>query len=328
LQTSTQSNGFWLRAGEIHHSHSDADRARAVQIAARWTANAMNNLARKLSPDGQSPFATTLDGSTMDCDRDWEIPAGPRHVTQSPGKGAFPAYADHPQRDGGEAIVFIIDDDVSVREAIERLLRSVGLASEVFQSTREFVERPLPEVPCCLLLDIRLPGLSGLEFQLQLTRERIQLPIIFMTGHGDISMTVQAMKAGAVDFLTKPYREQDLLDAVVAAIERDRERRKRLGMMRALQQRCLQLTERERQVMPLVAAGLLNKQVAGELGLSEATVKIHRSSLMRKLHARTVPDLVRMADLLKEGSSPTRLGAYCSGSKTVGDPPIGRTSVD
>lgn len=199
-----------------------------------------------------------------------------------------------------ETVVFIIDDDSSIREALQRLLRSVQLHSEVFATTSQFLETPLPDVPSCLVLDIRLPGVSGLDFQEQLAKAGIELPIIFMTGYGDIPMTARAMKAGAVDFLMKPFRDQDMLDAVTMAIEQDRKRRTSAAMLEELRRRFLDLTGREREVMPLVAAGLLNKEIAAELAISEITVKIHRSSLMRKLNARSVPDIVRIADLLKD----------------------------
>ena len=194
--------------------------------------------------------------------------------------------------------VFIVDSDASVRQSLQDLLESVRLRSEAFESPGEFRRRALPEIPSCIILDVRLPGVSGLDFQRQLAHDGIQLPVIFLTGHGDISMTVRAMKAGAVDFLAKPCREQDLLDAVMAGIEQDRKRRDEIAKLRTLQQRYLAITERERQVMSLVTAGLMNKQIAAELGLSECTVKVHRGNLMRKLDARSVPGLVRISDLL------------------------------
>lgn len=205
-------------------------------------------------------------------------------------------------------IVYVVDDDPSIREAVQYLLQSVRLRSKTFGSAAEFLLTSLPDIPSCLVLDVRLPGQSGLEFQLQLADAGIHLPIVFMTGYADISMTVQAMKAGAVDFLAKPFREQDMLDAVLTAIERDRRRRNDLEAIKLVERRFLDLTERERQVMPLVAAGLMNKQIAGELGLSEITIKIHRGRLMRKMRAKSVPDLVRMADLLRKHSlsSPRR----------------------
>lgn len=202
-----------------------------------------------------------------------------------------------------EAIVFIIDDDASVREALSNLFRSVGLQVATFGSAHEFLQSKLPNAPSCLILDIRLPRLSGLDFQAELVKADIRIPIIFMTGHGDIPMTVRAMKAGAVDFLTKPFRDQDMLDAVTAAIERDRNSRDEAKVLTDLQALFATLTPRERQVMNLVTAGLMNKQIAAEIGLAEITVKIHRGHIMRKMGAKSLPDLVRMAELL--GSGPT-----------------------
>ena len=197
-----------------------------------------------------------------------------------------------------EAIVFIVDDDPSMRKALTNLFRSVGLRAEVFGSAREWLESKLPEVASCLVLDIRLPGLSGLDFQAELVKANIQIPIIFMTGHGDIPMTVKAMKAGAIDFLTKPFRDQDMLDAVAIAIERDRARRKEQKIVAELRAVFETLTTRERDVLALVASGLMNKQIAAEIGLAEITVKIHRGHLMRKMGARSLADLVRMAEML------------------------------
>ena len=197
-----------------------------------------------------------------------------------------------------QPVVFIIDDDPSLRNALTNLFRSVGLGAETFGSAPEFLQSKLPDVPSCLVLDIRLPGPSGLDFQSTLVQENIHIPIIFMTGHGDIPMTVRALKAGAVDFLTKPFRDQDMLDAVSAAIEMDRRRRETDDAERDVRHRYESLSPREREVMALVTRGLMNKQVAGELGLSEITVKTYRGAVMQKMAARTFADLVRMADTL------------------------------
>ena len=197
-----------------------------------------------------------------------------------------------------EPIVFVVDDDPSMRQALANLFRSVGLRAEVFGSARELLESELPDVASCLVLDIRLPGPSGLDFQAELAKADIQIPIIFMTGHGDIPMTVKAMKAGAIDFLTKPFRDQDMLDAVATAIERDRTRRRDQKAVAELRAVFETLTTRERDVFALVASGLMNKQIAAEIGLAEITVKIHRGHLMRKMGARSPADLVRMAEML------------------------------
>jgi FixJ family two-component response regulator len=197
-----------------------------------------------------------------------------------------------------QSVVFVVDDDPSVRQALARLFRSVSLQVEAFGSTPELLQHKLPDVPSCLVLDVRLPGLSGLDFQTELAKAGIGLPIIFMTGHGDIPMSVKAMRAGAVDFLTKPFRDQDMLDAVGRAIEHDRKRRyseKAVIDVRALFEA---LTAREREIMALVTTGLMNKQVAAEVGLSLVTVKIHRGHVMKKMRAKSLADLVRMADIL------------------------------
>jgi FixJ family two-component response regulator len=197
-----------------------------------------------------------------------------------------------------EPIVFVIDDDVSMRRALTNLFQSVGLGVEVFGSAPEMLQSKLPDVASCLVLDIRLPGLSGLDFQTELAKANIHLPIIFMTGHGDIPMTVRAMKGGAVDFLTKPFRDQDMLDAVVTAIERDRKRREVEKVVANLQALFETLTPREREILALVASGLMNKQIAAEVGLAEITVKIHRGHIMKKMGARSLADLIRMAERL------------------------------
>jgi FixJ family two-component response regulator len=194
--------------------------------------------------------------------------------------------------------VLVVDDDPSLREALSSLFRSVGTRVELFGSAPELLNSRLPDGPSCLVLDIRLPEVSGLEFQTQLSKAGIHLPIIFMTGHGDIPMSVRAMKAGAVDFLTKPFRDQDILDAVAGALERDRQRRDKDRALSELQSLLSTLTPRERQVMAFVATGLMNKQIAGEMQLSEITVKIHRGRLMKKMGARTLADLVKMAGAL------------------------------
>jgi len=195
-------------------------------------------------------------------------------------------------------IVFVVDDDASVRNALTSLFRSVDLRVELFGSAPEFLSCKLPDVASCLVLDIRLPGLSGLDFQTELAKANIHIPIIFMTGHGDIPMTVRAMKAGAVDFLSKPFRDQDMLDAVATAIERDRKRRESEKAVAGLRALFETLTAREREVMTFVTAGLMNKQIAAELGVSEITVKIHRGHTMKKMGARSLADLVRMAEAL------------------------------
>lgn len=193
-------------------------------------------------------------------------------------------------------IVFVVDDDPSVRRAIKVLLESVGLAVELFGSAKEFLLGRPADRPSCLVLDIRLPGVSGLDFQRQLAEAKINIPIIFISAHGDVPMTVRAMKAGAIEFLTKPFRDQDLLDAVQVALERDRARRQREADIATLRERFESLTPREREVLPWVVSGLLSKQIADAIGTSEASVKVHRSQLMRKMAADSVADLVRMAE--------------------------------
>jgi FixJ family two-component response regulator len=195
-------------------------------------------------------------------------------------------------------VVFVIDDDPSVREAIKSLIRSVGLEVQSFGSAHEFLRSKRPDAPGCLVLDVRLPGPSGLDFQRDLADAEIPLPIIFITGHGDIPMSVKAMKAGAVEFLAKPFRDQELLDAIQLGIERDRVRRRDAAMVAGLRERYRALTPRERDVMAHVVTGRLNKQIAADLEVSEVTVKVHRGQVMRKMLAKSLADLVRMADRL------------------------------
>jgi len=210
-------------------------------------------------------------------------------------KGA-PSQADLASAE--EPIVYVVDDDAVMREALSSLFRSVDLPVKVFSSAHELLQGTLADRPSCLVLDIRLPGVSGLEFQGELVKAGIHIPIIFMTGHGDIPMSVRAMKAGAVDFLEKPFRHQEMLDAVALAIERDRKQREQHKTLSELQSRFESLTPREREVIGLITAGLMNKQVAGEMGVTEMTVKIHRGHIMRKMQARSLADLVRMAEAL------------------------------
>ena len=195
-----------------------------------------------------------------------------------------------------DSIVYVIDDDRSVREAIESLIRSVGMTVKTFASAQEFKAIARPNVPSCLVLDVRMPGLSGLDLQRELVDGGMRIPVIFITGHGDIPMSVRAMKAGAVEFLTKPFRDQDLLDAISEAIESDRAERLQLAEIAELRRRFEQLTPREREVMDLVVKGLLNKQVAANLKISEITVKLHRHQVMEKMKAQSLADLVRMAE--------------------------------
>ena len=203
------------------------------------------------------------------------------------------------------AIVFIVDDDQAVRDSLRDLFESIGLRVEVFASAPEILQAKRPDAPCCLVLDVRLPGPSGLDFQRELNERNIVVPIVFLTGHGDIPMSVRAMKAGAVEFLTKPFREQDMLDAIRVALERDRSRRENDEKLTELRNLFESLTSREQEVIGFVTAGLMNKQIAGEIGVSEITVKVHRGNIMRKMGARSLADLVRMADALgiRQGKS-------------------------
>lgn len=197
-----------------------------------------------------------------------------------------------------KSVVYVIDDDQSIREALSSLLWTVGLEVHAFPSTRDFLEAKRPDAPSCLVLDVRLPGVSGLDFQSELNNSKISFPIIFISGHGDIPMTVRAIKAGAIEFLTKPFREQELLDAVQTGIQQDRLRRQQDAGMAGLKERFESLTTREREVMALVVTGRMNKQIAADLGLSEITVKVHRGNVMHKMGAKSLADLVRMADRL------------------------------
>jgi FixJ family two-component response regulator len=205
--------------------------------------------------------------------------------------------------------VFVVDDDASMREALKNLFRSVGLDVETFGAAQEFLSGRRSEAPGCLVLDVRLPGLSGLDLQRQLTDADIEMPIVFITGHGDIQMSVRAMKAGAVEFLTKPFRDQDLLDAVQQAVDRDRATREQRAQIAELRERYESLSPREQEVMGLVVGGLLNKQIAGKLGTSEATVKMHRGNLMRKMHADSLAGLIEIAQKLTL-SAKTRHGPH------------------
>jgi FixJ family two-component response regulator len=212
-------------------------------------------------------------------------------VTERPKPSHEPVSAKEP-------IVFVVEDDSLIRRALTNLFQSVGLEVEVFGSASEMLQSKLPNVASCLVLDVRLPGLSGLDFQTELARANIQIPIIFMTGHGDIPMSVRAMKGGAVDFLTKPFRDQDMLDAVMMAIERDRKRREADKIVASLQTLFEALTSREREILALVSSGLMNKQIGAELGLAEITVKIHRGHIMKKMGAKSLADLVMKAETL------------------------------
>jgi FixJ family two-component response regulator len=197
-----------------------------------------------------------------------------------------------------QSVVYVFDDDVSMRESLKSLFMSVGLRVETFGAASEFLGKKLPDVAVCLVVDVRLPGLSGLDFQTELSKANIDVPIIFITGHGDIEMTVKAMKAGAVEFLSKPFRDQDLLDAVKLALEKDDAKRQNQKTSAAVRSLFESLTPREQEVMGLVTAGLMNKQVAAEMGVSEITVKVHRGNVMRKMNANSLADLVRIADML------------------------------
>ena len=201
-----------------------------------------------------------------------------------------------------EQVVFVVDDDASVRDSLKNLLESVELHAELFDSAQAFMNFRLPDVPSCLILDVRLPGLSGLEFQNELLKLGVSLPIIFITGHGDIPMSVRAMKLGAVEFLTKPFRDQDLLEAVRVALDRDRARRRDTKTVAALRARYESLTAREKEVIGFVVAGLANKQIAAKMGISNATAKVHRARIMRKMQARSLAELLRMADWLGAGA--------------------------
>jgi FixJ family two-component response regulator len=203
-----------------------------------------------------------------------------------------------------QSVVLVVDDDSMMRDAMRTLFRSVGHRVEVFSSARELLQSKLPDLPSCLVSDVRMPGLSGFDLQDELAKADIRVPIVFITGHGDIPMTVRAMKAGAVDFLPKPFRDQDMLDAVATALERDRKRREEDGATSELRRRFASLSAREHQIMTLVISGLMNKQIAAEVGLSEITVKIHRGHVMRKMGAASLADLVRMAEAL--GVNPKR----------------------
>ncbi len=198
-----------------------------------------------------------------------------------------------------DSIVFVVDDDASIRDAVKSLLKSVGLYAEVFRSTEEFVAAARPRVPSCLVLDVRLPGMSGLEFQELLEKTGIRIPIIFVTAHGDIPMTSRAMKAGAIEFLPKPFQKKELLEAIHQALDRDRTMREEEAGLSSLRERFDSLTEREREVMGLVVTGLMNKEVGAELGVTEITIKVHRGHVMQKMKAGSLADLVRMAERLK-----------------------------
>lgn len=208
-------------------------------------------------------------------------------------------FATMPTSSQEKAVVHVVDDDASVRRALENLFETIDLETRTYATGQEFLAAPVPDRPGCLVIDIRLPDTNGIEFHGRLIQQGVRLPVVMLTGYGDIPMSVRAMKAGALDFLTKPFRDQDMLDAVMAAITRDRERRKADHDVSQVQQRFETLSPRERQVMLGVVSGKMNKQVAGDLGISEITVKIHRGAAMRKMSAKTLTDLVRMADVIK-----------------------------
>jgi len=203
------------------------------------------------------------------------------------------------ERSSEQSVVFVVDDDDAVRAAVGRLVRSIGLNAVLLASAREFLAQKLPTAPCCLVLDVRLPGLGGLDFQAELAKANIYTPIIFVTAYGDIPMSVKAMKAGALEFLTKPFRDQDLIDAIQLALERDRKRREDESVVSVLHAKYETLSPREQEVMAYVTCGLLNKQIATELGITENTVKLHRGHLIEKMGAKSLADLVRMADILR-----------------------------
>jgi FixJ family two-component response regulator len=212
------------------------------------------------------------------------------------------------------AVIYIVDDDDDVREALSSLFRSVGLATQTFASAREFLDARLKEVPSCLVLDLRLPGLSGLDLQRAMAERKIQIPIIFITGHADVPATVQAMKAGAVEFLTKPFRDQELLDAVQSAVNHDRTARRDKSELEDLRARFATLTPREREVMGSVVNGMLNKQIAAELGTSEVTVKLQRARAMQKMGASSLADLARMAEKMEQAKKAVNSGGSAPGS--------------
>jgi FixJ family two-component response regulator len=227
-------------------------------------------------------------------------------LMQAQSSGMLCVFRDRamPLQSDQKAIVHVVDDDPSMREALQDLFLSIGLETRTYATARDFLPAAVSDAPGCLVIDIRLPDINGLDFQVQLTQTGVRLPVVMMTGYGDIAMSVRAMKRGAVDFLPKPFKDQDMLDAVLAAIERDRQRRAIDGEFSEMRQRFGTLSAREQQVMLLVTTGKMNKQVAGDLGISEITVKIHRGAVMRKMGAGTLADLIRMADLINPGRRP------------------------